>query len=160
MSGPVIVDPCDLALRLSRRADVMASVTSFETEGPMVAKNVVHFDVHADDVERAKGFYGRVFGWRFSQWGPPDFFMIATGNDADPGIHGAVHERPRNEARSVGFQCTIAVDDVDAIAKLVVSEGGKITVPKMTIPTVGELIQFTDTEGNVVSAMRYFTDGK
>ena len=122
----------------------------------MVAKNIVHFDVHADDVECAKKFYGRVFGWRFSQWGPPNFFMIATGDEADPGIHGAVHERPKNENRCVGFQCTIAVDDVDATARLVEAEGGKITVPKMTIPTVGELIQFSDTEGNVVCAMRYF----
>ena len=121
----------------------------------MVAKNIVHFDVHADDVERAKKFYGRVFGWRFSQWGPPNFFMIATGDEADPGIHGAVHERPKNENRCVGFQCTIAVDDVDATARLVEAEGGKITVPKMSIPTVGELIQFSDTEGNVVCAMRY-----
>jgi predicted enzyme related to lactoylglutathione lyase len=82
--------------------------------------------------------------------------MIATGDEADPGINGAVHERPKSENRCVGFQCTIAVDDVDAIAKLVEAEGGKITVAKMTIPTVGELIQFSDTEGNVVCAMRYF----
>ena len=32
----------------------------------MVAKNIAHFDVHADDVGRARKFYERVFGWRFS----------------------------------------------------------------------------------------------
>jgi predicted enzyme related to lactoylglutathione lyase len=94
----------------------------------MVAKNIAHFGVYADDVERAKRFYGRVFGWRFSQWGPPDFFMVATGEEADPGIHGAVHERPKNEDRSVAFQFTISVDDVDAVAKLGEAEGGKIKV--------------------------------
>jgi uncharacterized protein len=124
----------------------------------MIARNIAHFDVHADDVDRARKFYQRVFGWRFSPWGPPGFFLIATGDDDDPGIHGAVHERPNGEDRCVGFQCTISVDDVDEIAAIITREGGQITVPKMTIPTVGELIQFRDTEGNVVCAMRYFDE--
>jgi predicted enzyme related to lactoylglutathione lyase len=54
--------------------------------------------------------------------------MVATGEEADPGIHGAVHERPKNEDRSVAFQFTISVDDVDAVAKLGEAEGGKIKV--------------------------------
>lgn len=126
----------------------------------MVAKNIAHFDVHADDVARARKFYERVFEWRFSPWGPPDFFMIATGNETDPGIHGAVHDRPKDGHRLLGFECTIAVDDVDAIAKLIVEAGGQIIVPKMVIPTVGELIQFKDTEGNIACAMRYFDETK
>ena len=126
----------------------------------MVARNIAHFDVHADDVDRARKFYERVFGWRFSPWGPPGFFIIATGDENDPGIHGAVHERPKGEDRCVGFQCTISVDDVDEIAATIRREGGQITVPKMTIPTVGELIQFRDTEGNVVCAMRYFDESQ
>ena len=126
----------------------------------MVAKNIVHFDVHADDVARARKFYERVFEWRFSAWGPPDFFMIASGDESDPGIHGAVHDRPKDSHRSVGFECTIAVDDVDAIAALIAKEGGQITVPKTVIPGVGELIQFKDTEGNIACAMRYFDEAK
>jgi len=122
----------------------------------MVARNIAHFDVHADDVDRARKFYERVFGWRFSPWGPPGFFLIATGDENHPGIHGAVHERPKDQERSIGFQCTISVDNVDEIAAMITREGGQITVPKMTIPTVGELIQFRDTEGNLVCAMRYF----
>jgi predicted enzyme related to lactoylglutathione lyase len=124
----------------------------------MVAKNIAHFDIHADDVARARKFYERVFEWRFSAWGPPNFFLIATGDEKDPGIHGAVHDRPADGHRSVGFECTIAVDDVDAIARLVEKEGGQITVPKMVIPGVGELIQFKDTEGNIACAMRYFDE--
>jgi uncharacterized protein len=126
----------------------------------MVARNIAHFDVHADDVARARKFYERVFEWRFSPWGPPNFFMIATGDESDPGIHGAVHDRPKDGHRSVGFECTIAVDDVDAIAALIEKEGGQVTVPKMVIPGVGELIQFKDTEGNIACAMRYFDETK
>lgn len=126
----------------------------------MVAKNIAHFDVHADDVARARKFYERVFEWRFTPWGPPDFFMIATGSESDRGIHGALHDRPKDGHRSVGFECTIAVDDVDAIVGLIEKEGGKVTVPKMVIPGVGELIQFEDTEGNIACAMRYFDETK
>src|SRR5215468_9279473 len=100
----------------------------------MGAKNISHFDIHADDVDRAKKFYGRVFGWSFAQWGPPDFHLITTGTDAQPGISGAVHLRPTEGDRSIGFQCTIAIEDVDAVAKLVEQEGGTITVPRVTIP--------------------------
>jgi uncharacterized protein len=124
----------------------------------MVARNISHFDVQADDVARARKFYERVFEWHFSPWGPPGFFMIATGTESDPGIHGAVHDRPKDGPRAVGFECTIAVDDVDAIARLIEKEGGKVTVPKMVIPGVGELIQFRDTEGNIACAMRYFDE--
>jgi uncharacterized protein len=126
----------------------------------MVAKNIAHFDVHADDVARARKFYERVFEWHFTPWGPPDFFMIATGSESDRGIHGAVRGRPGDGHRSVGFECTIAVDDVDAIVRLIEKEGGNVTVPKMVIPGVGELIQFEDTEGNIACAMRYFDETK
>ena len=50
------------------------------------ANNVVHFAVHADDLDRAQAFYAGVFGWRFEAWGPPDFFRIHTGTPENPGI--------------------------------------------------------------------------
>jgi len=52
------------------------------------------------------------------------------------------------------LECTSSVADVDAVALSVVAHGGTIVIPKAPIPTVGELIYFTDTEGNRVGAMR------
>ena len=46
-------------------------------------------DIQADDIERARRFYERVFGWRFESWGPPDFYLIHTGTGAEPGAGGA-----------------------------------------------------------------------
>ena len=73
--------------------------------------NVVHFAIHADDVERARRFYEAVFGWRFSAWGPPGFYDITTGDDEHPGIHGALHARDEalNGTGTSGFTCTVAV---------------------------------------------------
>jgi len=122
-----------------------------------MANNVVHFDLHADDQPRARHFYERVFGWRFRPWGPPDFFLITTGTDDDPGIGGALVKRHQAvTGEGVGcFECTIAVDDVGAIETAIVANGGKIVMPRVTIPTVGQLIKFHDTEGNLVCAMQY-----
>ena len=59
----------------------------------MHANNVCHFAIHADDVGRARTFYEQVFGWRFEEWGPPDFYLIKTSNEQSPGILGALQKR-------------------------------------------------------------------
>lgn len=122
-----------------------------------MANNVVHFAIHADDVDRARRFYEGVFGWRFEAWGSPGFFRIHTGPADDAGIEGALHERsePLNGTGVRGFECTVAVEDLDRIRAAVVAHGGTVVLDAFEIPTVGTLLQFLDTEGNVVGAMRY-----
>jgi len=122
-----------------------------------VATNVAHFAINADDVHRARQFYQSVFGWRFDSWGPPNFLLITTGNDKQPGIMGALQGRREiiPGEKMIGFECTVAVADVDATAAAVVAGGGTIVMPRATIPTVGHLIFFRDTEGNIAGAMQY-----
>ncbi len=119
--------------------------------------NVKHFAVHADDVNRARKFYEQAFGWQFTAWGPPGFFLIRTGTDADPGVQGALQGRREVVAGkpTYGFECTLGVADIDETIKVVAASGGKIVMPKFHIPAVGTLIFFEDTEGNVVGAMQY-----
>jgi uncharacterized protein len=118
-----------------------------------MANHLAHFAVNADDVERARRFYEKVFGWRFEAWGPPDFYRVDPGD----GPRGALQVRRElvPGERTVGFECTIAVDDVDATAEAVVAAGGRVIMPKTTIAGVGDLIFFADPEGNAVGAMRY-----
>jgi uncharacterized protein len=127
-----------------------------------MANNIHHFSINADDVKRAQQFYAKVFGWKFEPWGPPGFFMIQTGTEKEPGIQGSLQGRRElvKGHRMTGFECTVSVDDVDAIAKAVEANGGKVIMPKVTIPTVGRLIFFQDTEGNVAGAMHYDADAK
>jgi predicted enzyme related to lactoylglutathione lyase len=121
--------------------------------------NLTSFAIHVDDTARARAFYEAVFGWRFEPWGPPDLYLIHTGDDASPGIQGLMHKRgePRAGTGFIGFEPTFSVDDVDAIAAAVVANGGTVPMPKSAIPTVGTLIRFLDTEGNDVGAMKYET---
>lgn len=122
-----------------------------------MANNVVHFAVHADDVERARRFYEAVFGWAFEAWGPPGFYRIHTGPPGDPGIEGALHGRaePLDGRGMRGFECTVAVQDLVLIRDAVVTNGGTIVLDSFEIPAVGILLQFLDTESNLVTAMRY-----
>jgi uncharacterized protein len=122
-----------------------------------MAHNVVHFAIHADDVERARRFYEAVFGWRFEAWGPPGFYNVLTGSDDHPGIRGALHGRDESltGTGTRGFTCTVAVDDLEAIREKVVANGGHITYQEIEIPSVGTLTQFLDTEGNELAAMAY-----
>lgn len=119
--------------------------------------NIASFAIHAEDVQRARRFYEAVFAWRFEPWGPPDFYLIHTGDDKSPGIQGLLHGR--SEPRGVGgpncVECSVSVADIDAIAQAVIDHGGCITMAKATVPTVGDLIYFEDPEGNRIGAMKY-----
>jgi len=119
--------------------------------------NLKHFSINADDMPRARRFYERVFGWRFQAWGPPGFFMIVTGTEQDPGVIGSLQKRreliPGEPMH--GYECSIGVTDVDAVAAAVVANGGTIVFPRTLIPTVGHLVFFRDSEGNVAGAMQY-----
>jgi len=119
--------------------------------------NVSFFAIHAGDPARAMSFYQGVFGWRFEPWGPPGFYLIHTGDEKSPGIMGALHARrePVEGRGMTGYECTISVDDIDNTISKVVAHGGRITMDKFQIPTVGTGIYFNDTEGNVAGAMQY-----
>jgi predicted enzyme related to lactoylglutathione lyase len=122
-----------------------------------VANNVEHFTINANDVARARKFYSQVFGWTFEPWGPPDYFLIATGNKENPGIAGALHKRREivPGKRSHGFECSISVADIDATVLAIKAGGGKILVPKSRVPGVGTFVMFEDTEANIVTAIEY-----
>jgi uncharacterized protein len=121
--------------------------------------NLASFAIHVDDVDRARAFYEAVFGWEFEPWGPPGFYLIHTGDEKSPGIQGLMHQRPepRTGTGLNGIEPTFAVDDVDVIAAAVEAHGGRLTMAKSVIPTVGALIRFLDPEGNDIGAMAYDT---
>jgi len=122
--------------------------------------NVAHFSIEADDLARARRFYEAVFGWKFTPWGPPDFFLIRTGTDDDPGVGGSLERRqhPLTGTGNRTFECTVSVDSVEETMERVIKNGGRITMHPFLIETVGTLIWIEDTEGNRVGAMKYIAN--
>ena len=63
-------------------------------KGPNRMARVIHFEIQADNPERAIGFYKGLFGWEFAQWnGPQAYWLIKTGPDSQPGINGGLLPR-------------------------------------------------------------------
>lgn len=109
---------------------------------------VIHFEIHADDPERAAKFYKDIFGWEITKWdgGSEPYWMIKTGPDSEPGINGGLMKRIHPEGNVYN---TIGVSSVDEFVKKIESKGGQNVVPKMAIPGVGYVAYCKDTEGNI-----------
>ena len=111
---------------------------------------VMHFEIHAENPERAARFYQAVFGWQISKWpGPVDYWLITTGPEGQPGINGGLMLRqgPPPEANQAvnAYVCTVGVASSDATAGAVTAAGGEIVVPKMPVPGIGWLFYAKDT---------------
>jgi len=119
-----------------------------------MASRLTHFAINTDDVAGTQAFYGRVFGWEFREYGA-GFVQIMDESGEAP--MGAIQERRqlRENAPTVGFECTFGVDDVDAVRDRIVAAGGKILMDKATIPNVGHLLAFEDPGGNPALVMEY-----
>jgi len=119
-------------------------------------RKVVHFEIPADDVERAKSFYGSVFDWQLNtmQMEGGDYTIATTTpvNDSmmptEAGaINGGLMERSDLTPSPV---ITIGVDDIDQSLKEVEAEGGSTVTPRTPIPGMGAFAYFKDPEGNVM----------
>lgn len=120
---------------------------------------LIHFEIHADDPERAMNFYRELFGWQFTKWdGPMPYWMVVTGPDAQPGINGGLMKRmgpPPAKGQPVNaFPCTCYVENVDASVAKATGMGAEVALPKMAIPGVGWLAYIHDTEGNILGLMQ------
>jgi hypothetical protein len=112
-----------------------------------------HFAINADDVPRAKRFYEDAFGWTFTPWGPPGFYQTRSTGD---GHLGALQgRRDIGGVKMPGMEVTFGVDDIDAAIAAIEAAGGKVLMQPFHIQTVGKLIFFQDTEGNIAGAMQY-----
>lgn len=110
---------------------------------------VTHFEISADNPERAVKFYSEVFGWRIEKWGGPvEYWLAFTGEG--PGIDGALKKRADPAAGTVN---TIDVASIFEFMAKVKEEGGEVITPKMTIPGIGYHAYCKDTEGNLFGIM-------
>jgi predicted enzyme related to lactoylglutathione lyase len=116
---------------------------------------VVHFEIQADDLERAKAFYAEVFGWSFEDYGQftgSTYWGIVTGPDDEPGVNGGLLKRPV-PAPAAGqgtnaFVCTVSVTDYDHTETRILTHGGQVVLPKMALTGMAWQGYYLDPEGN------------
>lgn len=107
---------------------------------------VIHFEITADDLDRAADFYAGAFGWKLEASPFVDGYQLAQTGDGD-GIDGAVMVR-RHQAQPAIIW--IEVDDIDRTIAAVADRGGAQIGGRNTIPGRGHVGYVTDSEGNVV----------
>lgn len=120
---------------------------------------VIHFEIQADDVARAKKFYENVFGWKISQMmkkedGGMDYWGVET-RESGPGINGGLYQRPTEaQDKYYLYDCTVMVKDLDKAMQDVKTAGGEIVREKSEIPGVGFFASAKDPEGNHFGLMQ------
>jgi len=109
---------------------------------------VVHFEISADDPERAIKFYQDAFGWKIQKYGEieMDYWLINTGPKESNGIDGAIMKRYLPAGASTIN--TIEITNIEETIDKVIKAGGKKDTDVEIIPGVGKFCYCLDTEGN------------
>lgn len=128
-----------------------------------MSNRVVHFEIPADDPERAKAFYSDAFGWNFDSWEGSTYMMVSTVPTNDQGVpqeSGAINGGmlPRQDPINSPV-VTIAVPDVDAAIKSIEELGGKVVRGKLPVGQAGFAAYFVDTEGNTLGLWQSASSG-
>ena len=118
---------------------------------------IVHFEMPADDVERAKKFYTDLFGWKIEKWpgtsskdsssSSMEYWIVSTTDDKGnkASIGGGLMKRQEQHQQITNF---IDVNSVDEYSSKIEKLGGKVVVTKMAVPGMGYFAVCHDTENN------------
>jgi len=109
--------------------------------------SVEHFEIPADDIARAKTFYGNVFGFEFEDW-DATITMIGASRG---GIGGDIHRRSTVPHPTV----VITVDDLDDALEAVITGGGEQVGEIQILDEDSRYAYFKDTEGNIVGVYEH-----
>ena len=125
----------------------------------------IHFEIQADDLERAKAFYADVFGWTYEDYGQftgSPYWGVHTGDPGEPGIDGGLMPRPAPApAAGSGANAavlTMGVEDFDTTAARIEAAGGTVALPKTALTGMAWQGYFLDTEGNTFGIHQPDTD--
>ena len=106
---------------------------------------VIHFELGAQDPQRAADFYHNLFGWEIKKWdGPAEYWLVTTGAQNEPGINGGILRHKDGAPRTIN---TVAVESVDDAVAKALGLGAQLGLPKMAIPGVGYQAYCLDPEG-------------
>ena len=128
---------------------------------------IVHFEIPAENLQRAADFYTGVFGWKIEKWpdGAGEYWVVMTAQreSKEPGINGGMVLRDREVDPSTGsnaFICTVQVDDYDETERKILNAGGRAAEAKTMVAGVAWQGYYFDTEGNRFGLHQQFKENK
>lgn len=110
---------------------------------------VEHFELAADNLDRAQKFYSELFGWEFEHQNFGDFeytFIKTKGQDGQPGMGGGMMKRQMPEHSVLNY---IGVQSIEDTLNQLQELGGKIMMPKKHLKGAGYMAICRDTEDNI-----------
>ena len=124
----------------------MKTTTEHGVGGQNGDPHIVWFEIPAENLDRAKTFYGQLFGWKVERMpGAMEYFHIDTGGSDDRPDGGLMKRQPNQPS---GITNYINVPSVDQFVGKVQQLGGKICMPKTAVPQMGYFAICQDTENN------------
>lgn len=117
---------------------------------------VVWFEIHVNDIKRARTFYETVFDLKMEEMPLPEngdemeMLFFPSDMEAKNSASGALVKMKGAEVGTGGTIVYFKSDDANIEAKQIENAGGKIVVPKTALGDYGFMVIFTDTEGNTV----------
>ncbi len=101
--------------------------------------NVNYVELHTQNVDQARAFYGELFGWKFNSLPMKPRYEEIQGPQA-----GGIMEEPAGSGYWLQY---IDVEDVTASAKKAQELGGKVLKPKTEVPDLGWFAIVSDPSG-------------
>jgi uncharacterized protein len=106
---------------------------------------ICHIEIPCTDFEKAKNFYGGIFGWEIQVIPEMDYAMFK----APDGIGGGFSKQLKVSDSGILFY--IEVEDIEVALKKAESAGGQIVKEKTQIsPEIGYFGIFADSENNIM----------
>ncbi len=105
----------------------------------------VWIDLLTSDPDRARAFYGELFGWK-AEAPNEEFGGYFNFTKDDRLIAGGMSNHSSSDARDV-WTVYLAVEDADATTKAAAAAGGTVDTPAMAVGELGTMAILTDVGG-------------
>ena len=108
------------------------------SEQPPEDRTINYIEFNVADIDRSKRFYGKAFGWSFTDYGP-DYCEFSDGN-MKGGFDATAPVRPG------GPLIVLYGHDLDELQAAIAEAGGEIVKPVFEFPG-GRRFHFVDPDG-------------
>jgi predicted enzyme related to lactoylglutathione lyase len=108
-----------------------------------------HFELMSSNPQKCREFYGALFDWSFDDKSMHGYTLVHAGQEAT----GGIFPRPK-QAPHACMNVYFTVNDIDRTLSRAAELGGKVLVPRTTIPGTGEFAMFADPEGVAIGIMQ------
>jgi len=109
-----------------------------------MGSTIVHFEIPVTDLNKAKEFYSKLFGWKIEVMPEMGYALIETGSPPGGGFNKV------EKVKEGGCLLYIQVEDIEKKLKEIEKAGGKTVREKTEIPTFGWNSGFEDVFGNIL----------